>query len=509
VSGDVLTFHNDPQRLGWDSHERVLTHAAVSGGHFGKLWETQTDGQVYGEPLYVSGLKTAGHRVDAVIAATERNVVVALDAKTGRELWSSGMLAKPLNEAQYDNCMNIRPWHGITSTPVIDRGSDTVYVCGITQPTLRQVYLVWALDLVTGKVKQSWPVTLHGTYKGLKFEAGQLTQRGALNLVNGYLYIPFSSRCDIDEWHGWVIGLDVRHPEREPRAFSPCLSVFGGGIWGSAGVAADRAGDLYCVTGNGGYNLDKGGDDVCESILRLHPENDRLSFDRAKGYYVPKNYADLDNADADLGGSSTIVIPDLPGPTPHVTLTGGKDGLVYMVNRDNLGGLGGELFKVREFGSDNSDYFSDIKTTPAYFRKTGRHFVFFSGNLTGPSGKGGVIALEIVLGPKGTPVLKYTWGLPAALHQPGAVTVSSNGENEPIVWVVESNKDDGDFGPPGVLYAIDATSGNVLYRSDSNGDHDLIVDARKFCCPTVADGRVYVGSRGVVAFGLLPSGGAK
>jgi outer membrane protein assembly factor BamB len=504
----VLTFHGDAARLGWNRRETALTLATVQTRQFGKLWETHLDGQVYGSPLHVSGLDIGGER-DVVFAATENNSVYAIDAASGQVLWGPKTLAPSMNEAQFNDCNNIRPRHGITSTPFIDLKRKTIFVCGVTQPGIRQVYQVWGLDLQTGAVKPGWPVTLKGSYKGLLFDGGQLTQRGALHLVKGWLYIPFGSRCDIGEWHGWIMGVNTDNPSAPQRAFTPAPTVDGGGIWGGGGVSADKEGNLYCVTGNGGYNLDKGGSDVCESILRLAPRGDQLVFElRSRDYYVPSNYQALDAADVDMGGSSAILLPDQPGmKTPRLVVTCGKDGLFYVVNRYHLGGLGGEIQKQRVFGDERTRYHSNIKSTPAYFDggSAGR-FVYISGNETGPNGEAGIVALKIGTengSTGGKAKLTVAWTLPQPLNQPGAPTVSSNGDKDGIVWLIESNKDDGDLGPPGVLYAFDAVTGKRLYHSNEDATRDVLGDARKFSCPTVANGRVFVGTDGVAAYGLL------
>ena len=301
------------------------------------------------------------------------------------------------------------------------------------------------------------------------------------------------------------MGVNTQNPSAPNRAFTPAPDVDGGGIWGSGGVAADAQGNIFCVTGNGNYNLDKGGANVCESILKLAPDGDdlRLGTDPAN-WYVPSNWKQLDAADVDMGGSSPILLPDLPNvKTPHIVVTCGKDGLVYMANRDSLGGVGGEIQKQRLFGDPKTTYHSNIKTTPAYFDSgaSGR-FVYVTGNETGPGGNAGIVALKLGA-QSGKPHMDVAWTLKKPLYQSGAPFVSSDGAQGGIVWVIESNKDDGDVGPPGILHAFNAVTGNEIYRSDEIPTRDTLEDARKFSCPTVANGRVFVGTHGVVCYGLL------
>ena len=137
---NVVTFHGDSARLGWNARETKLSHSSVNVKAFGKLWDTRLDGQVYGSPLHLSGIQIQARKRDVVFAATQRNSVYALDAETGEILWERKELAPPLDSIQYNQCPNIRPWHGITSTPVIDLDSRTIYVCGVTQPGIRPIY---------------------------------------------------------------------------------------------------------------------------------------------------------------------------------------------------------------------------------------------------------------------------------------------------------------------------------------------------------------------------------
>jgi hypothetical protein len=300
------------------------------------------------------------------------------------------------------------------------------------------------------------------------------------------------------------MGVDMHNPGAAQRAFSPAPDASGGGMWGSAGLAVDKDHNLYAVTGNGDYNLQKGGQSVVEAIVRLTTRND-LGFSYSQtDFYVPSNYEELDRSDADLGGSSALVLDHPGSATPHLLLTGGKDGLVYLVNRDNLGGVGGEIQKERLFGSPEGQYGAFIKTTPAYFENDkGEQFIFVTGNEKAQSGTQGVVALKLGLDAKKRSRFQAVWSAGRPLYQPGTAVVSSNGHSDAIVWVIESNKNDDDAGPPGVLHAYDAATGRELYRSNQRERRDALGDARKFSAPTVANGRVYCGTDGVVAYGPI------
>ncbi|HLK57885.1 MAG TPA: PQQ-binding-like beta-propeller repeat protein [Chthonomonadaceae bacterium] len=499
----VTTFHYDVARTGWNAKEAVLTPANVTKSGFGRLWYTPFDGQVYAAPLVVAGQKVNGKSVDLVIAPTENDTVYALDADTGSIVWQKH-LATPLTDVEYNDCLNINPLHGITSTPVIDPDRKVIYVCGLTRAGLKQVYKIWALDLTTGAIKDGWPVTLQGSYHGTPFDSGQLTQRGALTLVNGWLYLPFASRCDIGEWHGWVMGVNTNAPTAPQRAFTPSPEVAGGGIWGSAGLATDKEGQLYAVTGNGDYNLDEGGHCITEAIVRMTTKNDLTFSYQPRDFYVPANFQELDRIDADLGGSSAIVLDHPGSATPHLLFTGGKDGVVYLIDRDNLGGIGGEIQKKRLFGTPGAGYGSFIKTTPAYFEDgKGGRYLFITGNDRGQGGTQGIVALQLGLDAQRKSQLQPLWSGGRPLYQPGTAVVSSNGSADAIVWVIESNKSDDDAGPPGVLHAYEALTGRELYRSNQRERRDSLGDARKFSAPTVANGRVYCGTHGIATYGRL------
>jgi outer membrane protein assembly factor BamB len=500
---DVLTFHYTNDRLGWNSHEKALTPRNVNSGQFGRIWVKTLDGQVYGSPLYVSGLTVKGRKRDVVYAATENNSVYALDAATGAIVWAATQLSTPLNSTEFNNCPMISPLHGITSTPVIDRDSNTIFVCGITQPKVKQVYKIWAMDIRTGERRKGFPVVIEGSYHGCAFEAGQLVQRGALSLVNGWLYVPFGARCDLGDWHGWVAGVNTADPVAPQRLFSTSPTGDGGGIWCAGGLTADAAGNLYAVTGNGENTVEQDGEDLSESVLRLTATANGLAFShKPKDYYMPSNYKHLDDNDEDLGAAGVLVLPDAPG-APHLLVTAGKDGLVYVLSRDNMGGVGGEVIKQRIFGNDETSYHANIRSMPAFFDAgTAGRLVYVPGDGSGPHGERGLVALRV--GHAGGEVtLQQAWTSPRPFDSPASPVVSSDGQQNGIVWMVAPSMNQTEQGTAGALFAFDAINGSVLYNSTQRPVRDLLLNARKFASPTVTAGRVFVGTNGVVAYGPL------
>jgi outer membrane protein assembly factor BamB len=520
---DVLTFHYDNQRTGWNSLETTLRPDNVSSSTFGKLWYAQLDGQVYGAPLVLTGVNINDQVRNATYAATENNTVYALDSDTGEVLWKNHV-ASSLNQAQFESalgggCPNVNPTHGITGTPVIDASTHTLYVTALTQVSGKQVYQVFAMDALTGKTLDGWPVTIQGSYKGSTFTASQLTQRTAMTLYNGAVYMEFSSRCDIGEWHGWITGIPIQAPHT-PILFNVCPTSYGGGLWGSAGASLDVDGHFYVVTGNGGFDLKTGGDNGAQSILRLTPDAGNLDFSKkTEDYFTPTNYDYLNGTDQDLGGSSAITLPDHVGSkTPHLVLTGGKNGTVYLVNRDNLGGIGGQLDQKNIFSSGNNAAL--ITTTPStYADADGNLFVYVTTSRYGQQSTDpikGLAAYKITIDPASSESrLTYVWTNPTRMLFAGTSVVSSDGGKNGIVWVTDANKSvqhtDTARGSE-ILYALDAETGEQLYSSNDNKTRDDPGDGRKFSAPTVANGKVYTTAGGigtpktygVAAFGLLP-----
>jgi hypothetical protein len=548
---NVLTAHGENYRLGWNQHETLLTPHNVRVPYFGEVWATRMQGfgpgevplhtpdlrtaRVYTQPLYVSGVITRssnGRMIrDLVIIGTAGNLVVALDAVTGEIVWAT-QLPTPLNDDDFNadldggGCKNTSPWHGIDSTPVIDPSGKVVYVAYLTgtrAPSLVQTYYLDALSVADGG--RVWPqsVELAGSYGPVQFLSSIHTQRAGLTYVPGFfaqaghdaVLVPFSSRCDTlskdqHDWQGWIFAVDVTAvPPPAPLAFASSQAPKGfngcGGIWGSAGVSVDDAGRLYAVTGNGQWN---GTTNFANTMLRLGPTGFGVG-----GYYTPRASDQIWSGDYDLGGSSATLLPPQPlDPVGKVfgnlLVTGGKDGHIYFVCADGLEppqslNRGHAMWRPKVYAENSKPYDGGIAVTPAYFDaggSTGR-FLYFASAADGPYHGLAAVKLDDLNGESMLGARVIQFNSERFRGAPGTPFVSSNGQDNGIVWVVDSFRGEDDDGPASVLRAFDAVTGRLLYSSPKTPAQQL-GDGRKFVGLIVVKGRAFVPADGVVCYGL-------
>jgi hypothetical protein len=328
-------------------------------------------------------------------------------------------------------------------------------------------------------------------------------QRGALSLVNGWLVIPFGGRGDAPPWRGWVVAFNTREPQDTPQLFCTSPVGDGGGVWSAGGVSANFSGEIFGVTGNGEYDLVKGGDHLGQTVFRLKSPS-QLTFSPQKAnYFTPENYQHLNDQDEDLGGATALVLPPLPGAkTPHLLFTGGKDGFGFLLNQDNLGGLGGQLQKTRLFGDPKAIYNEGIRATSAYFDAGDKgRFIFVPGDQPGPEERKGMVALRLFTDADGNARYEQAWTLKTVLERPSSPVVSSSGKQDAIVWIIET---DGRTKPNASLRAYDALTGASIYDSDAAGLSSRLDYASRFVSPTVLNGRVLISGNGISCYGLLP-----
>jgi len=499
VYDGVLTQHNDQARSG-QYPETVLTPASVSPAAFGKLASFPVDGQVYAQPLLARSVDVPGHGVhDVLYVATEHDTLLAFDASGlgSTPLWSRSFLASPgvvpVPSADL-GCTDLVPEIGITGTPVIDGTTGTLYLVArtkeaATSATPAYVQRLHALDLATGAEQPGSPVIIAASVPGtgdggtqVAFDAFTQNQRAALLLSGGTVYVAFGSHCDIAPYHGWILGYDAATLARTV-VFNDTPGGSMGGIWQSgAGPAADDAGDLYAISGNGTFDATGPVIDVGESFLELSPAGALLD------YFTPFNQATLSANDQDLGSAGPLLLPDQPGPHPHLVVSAGKEGTIYLVDRDGMGhmqpGSDGQIVQslVGALPGEND-------SAPAYWN--GRVYFGAQGD--------GIRAFALTGGLLSkTPVSQTAETFPL---KGGFPVISSDGDAGGLLWAMAVPG----AGQPAVLRAYDASRlGTAVWSSDASGARDALGPAAKFATPIVSGGRVYVATRaGVAVFGQL------
>jgi hypothetical protein len=500
-SASVLTYHNDNLRTGQNVHETILTTANVNSSTFGKLFSLPVDGSIFAQPLYMPGVTVGTQVHNLVFVATEHDSVYAWDADRASTtpVWhtsfinpAAGVTAIPCGEAATGDCATITPEFGITGTPVIDSSTGTLYVVAATKEvsggsTPSYVYWLHALSVTTGQEKFGGPVPIQAMSGSITFLPKQHLQRPGLLLVNGVVYIGFGSHGDMSPWYGWLLGYNASTLQRV-MVFNTAPTNGEGGIWQSGcGPAADGSGNIYFNTGNGPFDVNAGGRDYGDSIVKLNSSGTVLD------YFTPYNQATLDATDADVGSSGLVLLPDQTGTYAHVLIGAGKQGVIYSVNRDGMG-------KYNAAGNKNIQSLAGLSSrglfgSPAYW----------NGNVYFAAWDDYVRAFQVTNG-----TVAQTSHSSITLAFPGATpSVSSNGTSYGIVWIIQEDVPNDTVitkPPTAVLRAYDATNlANELYDSTQAGTRDTAGGAVKFAVPTVANGKVYVGnSNQVTVYGLLP-----
>jgi len=497
----VLTYQYDTSRAGANLSESVLTRANVTASQFGKLLSYPVDGYIYGQPLYLPNVTIPQKGIhDVVYVATEHDSVYAFDAdgnagSNSAPLWqvsfinpSSGVTTVPYQDT---GCSQIVPELGITSTPVIDPQSGTIYVVAMTKETsangTEYVQRLHALDVATGAEKPGSPVAIQASVPGtgeggttVVFNPKAYKQRAGLVLWNGTVYTAWASHCDISPYHGWLIAYDAKSLT-QTALYNNTPNGDEASFWaGGAAPAVDVAGNIYLVGGNGTFDAGGAGPDVGESYLKLSTSGGLALAD----YFTPFNYASLNNADLDVGSAGVALLGDEAGSTehPHLMVGAGKEGRIYLLDRDNLGKVqaGSDSQIVQSLPGAIGGLFGN----PAYYNKT----VYFCGS------SDSLKAFPISGAAMATSPASHS---AAQFGYPGCVpTISANGTANGIVWMLD---------PSGILHAYDASNlAAELYNSNQNATRDSLGATVKFSVPTVVNGKVYAGTESSLAvYGLL------
>lgn len=491
----VLTYHNDNFRTGANTNETVLTPAIVSSNIFKRVFTRAVDGYVYAQPLVAAGVHVRRGRMrNVVYVATEHDSVYAFDADTGGRYWRRTLLPRHGHTVSSNDvtCTDLIPEIGVTSTPVIDATTSTLYVLEKGKTNTVFFQRLHALDLATGAEKFGGPVTLAASVVGagdgavngiVPYDSFTQHQRSGLLLANNIVYVASASHCDHNPYHGWILGYDATNLQ-QAAVFNATPYGFRGGIWmGGSGPAADDQGNIYCSTGNGTFDADTGGNDYGDSVVKLDGNNALAVVD----FFTPFNEADLEINDTDLGSGGVLLLPDQPGAHPHEAITAGKEGTLYVLDRDNLGQFqsGSDSQIVQSLPSATGASFY----TPAYFNG----FIYCHGTadvLRCFSVVNGLLST--------TPVSQSV----TVFEFPGATpSVSANGTNNAIVWTIQTDAYETPKGQA-VLHAYDANDlTRELFNSTTRGQPPG--NAVKFAVPTIANGRVYVGAvKRLTVYGL-------
>jgi hypothetical protein len=522
---DWLTYHYDNARDGANTNEVVLTPANVNTNSFMRLFTYAVDAEVYAQPLYMANVSITGQGThDVLFAATENNSVYAFDADSnagtnGGLLWhinlGTAATSTLFGVRYHHNVLN--PLIGITGTSVIDPVAGILYVDVFTTPvpdTTNGIHYLHALNISNGADLPYSPVVVAASVPGagvdssngvVTFNANQEDSRPGLTLAGGMLFVGFGSFGDTDPFHGWVIGFNATNLRQLPQftfASTPNAktNAFGvnageGALWGGgAGLCVDTYTNLYFEIGNGSFSANTDGGDYGDSFVKLSTTNQFVTAD----YFAPSNQASMAANDQDLGSGGPMLLPDSAGSAahPHLIIGAGKEGTLYLVDRDNMG----------HFSAATNNIVQTAKSaiggsfgTPAYFN----HWIYYQG--VGDVMKAFSITNGVM---SASPVSKSKVTLGSLGYAPA---ISANGTSNAIAWVIDAsayqqgannNSSDTSSGAA-VLRAFNATNLSVQLYNSSVKASDKAPGTVKYPAPAVADGKVFVaGDFGVAVYGL-------
>jgi hypothetical protein len=500
---DVTTYKNDLSRSGQNLSESALNLTTVTSSTFGLLRTLPVDGKVDAQPLYLSALSAAGGSFNTVFVATEHDSVYAFDADSGAVIWHVSLLGTGETPSDARGCIQVMPEIGVTSTPVIDRAAGahgTLYVVAMSIDAQSNFHQrLHALDVATGAELLNGPIDINGAFPATgtatsSFDPKSYEERAALLLLNGTVYTSWTSHCDIAPYGGWIITYAQSSLARNGVLNVAANSSSGPAIWmAGGGPAVDSSGNIYLLTANGVFettmdaNGFPSGQDFGNSFLKISNAGAGL---KVLDYFTMFNEVAESNGDLDLGSGGGMLLPDLTDSTStvrHLMVGAGKDGNIYVVDRDTMG---------RFNASSNKNYQTlsgvlagGIWSTPAYFNGT-----VYYGDVSGTLKAFAISSARLGATPQSQSTTQFIY--------PGtAPSVSANGTANGIVWAHENAN-------LAVLHAYDAANlAHEIYNSNqAAGNRDQLGTGNKYITPTVADGKVFVGTANSVAvFGLLPA----
>jgi hypothetical protein len=512
----VYTYHNDLGRTGVNDREYALTTSNVKTDSFGKLFSCFVDGAIYTQPLWVANLKINGRPYNAVFVGTEHDSLYAFDADAApcSWLWKANLIDTDHGAARGEKSVSgilvgrgdgdLLPEVGITGTPVIDPANSLLYVVSKSMNSAGTSFYqrLHAIDLATGAERAGSPINIAATYPGIgdggsqvTFNARQEHQRAALALVHGVVYIAWGSHEDRSPFYGWIMGYTYNGATfSQSYVVNTAPNTRETGVWMSAAApAADSDNALYVVTGNGGFdasNTTPPNNDYGNSLLKLS------SGLKVLQYFTPSNQQVNNATNNDFGAGGAAVLADLPAGSPiaHIAIAGGKDGSLFVVNRDSLGGFGDakawQQISIGTEGDLNDATPGVIFSVPALWN----NYLYIAG------ARGPLQALRLDLSTARFSLASTTAVPAAGFSYPGSTpSVSSQAAANGIVWILDNGQYCTPASPgcgPSVLHAYEATNVATELWNSSQVNADAAGYAVKFTVPTVANGKVYVATRG-------------
>jgi Bacterial Ig-like domain (group 3)/MBG domain (YGX type)/PQQ enzyme repeat len=513
---NVYTRSYDNSRTGDNLQESTLTKANVNAVNFGKLFTVHTDGEIFAQPLYVSNLTINGAVHNVVFVASMRNTIYAIDATSGTVLWSQNY-GTPIYPPDVETDQNVS-WStriGILSTPVIDPATNYMYFVEGIEPlgTTNVSYQLNAIDITTGEPVHGSPVTISGSYQTadltapITFNATIENQRPALGLANGNVYIAFSSHEDQNAYHGWVFAYSIS-TLAQTGVYSDTTIGTLGGIWQAGqGPAIDANGNVYYSTGNGSFGLTPNDlPQTGNSFIKLSPN---LALE---DYFTPSDSAANNSYDWDLGAGGLMLLPNT-----NYAVGGGKPGILFMADTTNMGKFNASTDQVhQEFQAVYGNGTQHIHGGPVYFDSTVNGPSIF---LWGENDKlrafqynastGYLNTTPFATGTMTAPAYNANGAMPG-----GFLSISADGSSNGILWAsTPYNADALKNLVPGVLYAFDADTLQLLWTDKTNDARDEVGTFAKYVPPVVANGKMYVpnfgalgttdGSGNLLCYGLL------
>ena len=549
----VLTQHNDISRTGQNLAETTLTPSNVNSTSFGKVFSYAVDGQIYAQPLYVPNVSIKGSVHNVVYVATENDSLYAFDAdyEQSTPLWhrsfidtAEGVTPVPCGTdgSTTDISCNVFPYYGITGTPVINAASHTMYLVVRTAETVNGVTNYYqrlhAINIETGSDKTGSPVVIQGSVPGtgagssggtVAYDPLADIQRAGLLLLNGTVYIGWAGAA-----HGWIMGYNAT-TLAQTEIFNTAPDAVLGGVWQTGnGLVADSSGNLYVPIGDALFDANAGGVDYGDSLLKLTPESGDPGTFTIADYFTPMDQLCRQPNDLDLGSAGPILLPTQGGAVPNELLVIGKSGTgiggqscdtsdLYLLNLDSLGkyetGPNSTDNVLQELTDPPGGSAQGFWSSPAFWQGSknasgtnGTSYVYMSGTTLGNNGNAGAPLDQYPINAVSGDQTALLNSVPSAqstnsFPQGATPSVSSNGANDGIVWAIE-RIDSLDLQPgdsAAVLYAYSANNvATMLYNSNQAGGRDQLGCANKFQTPTIANGRVYVGTQTQLdVFGLL------